>query len=66
MKETKANLEHRIQLKKDEIVKYTAHCKNYPPHRMESNGKPYLQKLNNELTILKNELDDRDNGMLKK
>ncbi len=59
MKKTKENLEHRIQLKKDEIRRYEATMKNYPPSRMERCGIPYLQKLQNELTILENELDDR-------
>ena len=60
MKKTKENLEHRIQLKEDEIYRYTLACKNYPHDRMERYGKPYLQKLNNELSTLKSELEDRN------
>jgi predicted RNase H-like nuclease len=60
MKKTKENLEHRIQLKKDEIQRYADRIKNYPADRMERNGKPYLQKLQNDLTILENELDNRE------
>ena len=60
MKKSKENLEHRIQLKKDEIRRYELAIANYPPDRMERHGKPFLQKLNNELTILQNELDDRE------
>jgi hypothetical protein len=60
MKKTKENLEHRIQLKKDEITKYEHVIQNYPPDRMEKYGEPYLQKLRNELMILQNELEDRE------
>lgn len=60
MKKTKENLEHRIQLKKDEITKYEYVIQNYPPDRMEKYGEPYLQKLRNELMILQNELEDRE------
>ena len=60
MKKSKENIEHRIQLKKDEIRRYELAIANYPPDRMERHGKPFLQKLNNELKILENELDDRE------
>jgi hypothetical protein len=60
MKKTKDNIEHRIQLKKNEIEKYNEVIKNYPPDRMEKYGKPYLQQLHNELQILNNELEDRE------
>lgn len=60
MKKTKENIEHRIQLKKAEIENYNRCIVNYPANRMEKNGKPYLQKLTNELTILENELEDRE------
>ena len=60
MNKTKENLEHRIQLKKDEIKRYLVVCENYPPDRMERHGKPFIQKLQNELTILENELEDRE------
>ena len=60
MKKSKENIEHRIQLKKDEIRRYELAIANYPPDRMERHGKPFLQKLNNELKILQNELDDRE------
>lgn len=60
MKKTKENLEHRIQLKKVEIDRYRVVIENYPPDRMERHGKPFLQKLQNELKILENELEDRE------
>lgn len=60
MKKTKENLEHRVQLKKDEIARYEHSIQNYPPDRMQKYGEPYLQKLRNELTILQNELVDRE------
>ena len=60
MKKTKENLEHRIQLKKVEIDRYRVAIENYPPDRIERHGKPFLQKLQNELKILENELEDRE------
>ena len=60
MKKTKANIEHQIQLKKDEIIKYEEVIKNYPPDRMKKYGQPYLQRLHNDLQILHNELEDRE------
>lgn len=60
MKEIRENLEHRIQLKNDEIARYELAVKNYPPDRMKKYGEPYLQKLMNELKILQNELEDRE------
>jgi hypothetical protein len=60
MKNTKDNLEHRIQLKKDEISRYEYVIQNYPSDRMKNHGEPYLQKLNNELKILQNDLEDRE------
>jgi hypothetical protein len=61
MKKVSNNLEHRIQIKQNEIENYKRSIVNYPTERMEKCGNPYLQKLNNELTILQNELTDRDN-----
>jgi hypothetical protein len=52
MKRNAYNLEHQIQLKKIEIDNYTQAIKNYPIERLEKFGKPYLQKLNNELQVL--------------
>ena len=60
MKKTRDNLEHRIQLKEAEIQQYKNVIVNYPPDRMERNAKPFLQRLENELQILKNELEDRE------
>lgn len=60
MKKTKENLEHRIQLKRDEIEHYRKAIENYPPQRLERAGKPYLARLMNELKILENELEDRE------
>ncbi len=60
MKKSKENLEHQIQLKKDEIIRYEKAIVNYPPDRMEKYGEPFLQRLNNELQILQNQLDDRE------
>lgn len=60
MKKTKENLEHRIQLKKDEIQRYKRTIENYPADRLERHATPYLQKLQNDLIILENELDTRE------
>jgi len=60
MKATKENIEHRIQLKLDEIRRYREAIKNYPADRIKKYATPYLQRLDNELTILKNELEDRE------
>ena len=57
---TLKNLEHRIQLKQDEIINYKRVIENYPVDRMKKYGIPYLQKLQNELTIFINELADRE------
>ena len=60
MKMTLDNLEHRIQLKQFEIDNYNACIRNYPPDRLDRYGKPYLQRLENDLQILNNQLDDRE------
>lgn len=60
MKRTRENLEHRIQLKRIEIEHYKKVIENYPPERYERHAVPYLQMLNNHLTILQNELEDRE------
>jgi len=60
MRKTKENLEHRIQLKKDEIERYMDRIKNYPADRLERNGKLYLQKLQHNLIILENKVDNRE------
>ena len=60
MKRTKENLEHRIKLKLTEIENYEKVIVNYPPDRYERHAVPYLQMLNNHLTILRNELEDRE------
>lgn len=59
------NIEHRIQLKKIEIKNYEQSIKNYPPQRMQTHGEPYLRKLQNELIILNNELEDREKQIRK-
>jgi len=50
------NVEHAIQLKKDEIAHYEKISKNYPAERMERYAKPYLARLNTELTDLEKTL----------
>lgn len=60
MKRTKENLEHQIQLKQTEIDNYRRVIQNYPLDRMNRCGKPYLQRLENELQILKNQIEDRE------
>jgi hypothetical protein len=60
MKKTKLNLEHQIQLKQDELRRYLEASKNYPEERMKKYGVPYIQGLQNELTILNNELEERE------
>jgi hypothetical protein len=60
VKRTTENLEHRIQLKKDEIVRYEQCVVNYPEERMKTYGIPYLEKLKNDLHKLENQLKDRE------
>jgi hypothetical protein len=60
VKKTPENLEHRIQLKQDEIRRYKIIIENYSEYHMQKYGIPYLQKLQNELTKLINELADRE------
>lgn len=52
MKSTLRNIDHRIQLKEDEIRRYRECIVNYPPDRLKKNGIPYLTKLQNELNEL--------------
>jgi len=56
MKKVSTNIEHRIQLKEDEIRRYHRVFQNYPPDRMKRFGEPHLKKLHDELMQLKVEL----------
>ena len=47
------NIDHQIQLKRDEIERYKQACKNYPTDRMKKHAEPYLKKLTDELAQLK-------------
>jgi hypothetical protein len=49
MKKTNGNIEHRIQLKKDEIERYKRCIVNYDTRTMERCGIPYLAKLQQDL-----------------
>lgn len=60
MKKTKDNLEHRIQLKRDDIVRYEFRIINYPLERMIKYGMPHLYRLETELNNLILELENRD------
>jgi len=55
MKATPENLDHRIQIKEDEIKRYRASCINYPSGRMQKYAVPFLNKLQTELNILYSE-----------
>lgn len=46
------NIDHQIQLKRDEIERYIVVCKNYPLDRMEKIAVPYLARLQTELEQL--------------
>lgn len=52
MKSVLANIEHRIQLKINEIRIYRDVIRNYPPDRLQRYGIPYLTKLQDELNLL--------------
>jgi hypothetical protein len=52
MKSVPENIEHRIQLKEDEISRYRAILVNYPLDRLERSGIPYLTKLQDQLNEL--------------
>lgn len=52
MKSTPDNIDHRIQIKLDQITRYKYIIRNYPPTRMASCGIPYLERLQNELDKL--------------
>ena len=52
MKRSHDNIEHQIQLKRDEITRYQKAIQNYPEERMQKFGVPHLRKLNTELQEL--------------
>lgn len=55
---TKDDIEHKIFLKNIEIDNYKKVIKNYPPDRMENYAKPFLNKLNNDLRLLEQQLGE--------
>ena len=57
MKQTPANVEHRIQLKLNDIEIYKRCIEHYPPERMEKFGIPHLDRLRSELNTLYSERD---------
>jgi len=52
MRSVPENIDHRIQLKKDEIRRYREVLVNYPLDRMNRSGIPYLTKLQDQLNDL--------------
>lgn len=52
MKSDQNNIDHRIQLKQDEIRRYREAIVNYPPARMARNGIPFLHGLESQLATL--------------
>lgn len=52
MKSVPENIEHRIQLKEDEIGRYRGAIINYPPDRLNRFGIPYLTRLQDQLNEL--------------
>lgn len=53
MKKSDRNLDHQIQLKKDEIERYKVIIERYSLERREKFGKPYIDKLYSELQELR-------------
>jgi len=52
MRSVPENIDHRIQLKEDEIRRYREVLVNYPLDRMNRSGIPYLTKLQDQLNDL--------------
>ena len=52
MKSVPENIDHRIQLKEDEIRRYRPILVNYPPDRLNRCGIPYLTRLQDQLNDL--------------
>lgn len=49
---TQAQLEHLLQLAKDEVDRYQRIVQNYPPDRMEQYGRPHIQKLQRVVDVI--------------
>lgn len=56
---TLAQLEHMLQLAKDEVTRYKMVISNYPPKRMENAGNPYLNKLQSAVTAIEKAIQDK-------
>lgn len=56
---TLTQLEHMLQLAKDEVTRYKMVISNYPPKRMESAGIPYLNKLQSVVTTIEKAIQDK-------
>lgn len=52
MKSVPENIDHRIQLKEDEISRYRRILINYPLDRLNRSGIPYLTRLQDQLNEL--------------
>lgn len=52
MKSVPENIDHRIQLKEDEVRRYRNILVNYPLDRMNRSGIPYLTRLQDQLNEL--------------
>jgi hypothetical protein len=55
---TTAQLEHMLQLAKDELVHYRIACRNYPPGRMERHGTPFIMRLEANINEIQTALKD--------
>jgi len=52
MKSVPENIDHRIQLKEDEVSRYRTVLVNYPLDRLHRSGIPYLTRLQDQLNDL--------------
>lgn len=55
MKTSIQSFDHRIMLKKEQIVQYKAVIKNYGPAQMAEFGTPHLERLESELRGIERE-----------
>ncbi len=55
---TLAQLEHLLQLAKDQKRRYDITTKNYPPDRMEKYGKPFYERLNENIAAIEAAIKD--------
>ena len=56
---TRAQLEHMLQLARDEVRRYEEAIKNYPPDRMEKHGKPFLARLKSYVNEIQQAIENQ-------